>query len=339
MIIKNFFTINKLILLLSLLLTILVVSLIFEVTKVGPSLIAPNLKKSQQALSIRSIDTVKYSRDFAREKKQDLDFDKVITQHVSNIADTNATHIALGVPYDEEFIPFLKRWISVARKHNLKIWFRGNFSGWEEWFGYKKIDRATHIELTKEFILKNAQLFEDGDIFTPCPECENGGPGDPRHTKDVSGHRFFLISEYNTAKEAFSKIGKKVLSGYYSMNGDVAQLIMDKQTTAALGAIVVVDHYVKTPKILIEDIKNYAKISGGKVVLGEFGVPIPDINGKMSEEEQAKWLEEAFEEFKQIRELIGVNYWVSYGGTTELWRANGQAKQAVEVIKKYYSIK
>ncbi len=305
----------------------------------GSNFVTSFPKVSKQNLLIRSIDTVKYSRDIAREKGQDLSFDAVIDQHVSDIASTGASHVALGVPYDEEFIPFLKRWVSLARKRDLKIWFRGNFSGWEEWFGYKKIDRANHIKLTEEFILKNADLFEDGDIFTPCPECENGGPGDPRHTRDILGYRNFLISENNTAKEAFSKIGKKVLSGYYSMNGDVARLIMDKQTTSALGGIVVVDHYVKTPKILIEDIKDYVKISGGKVILGEFGVPIPDINGDISEEEQAKWLEEAFIGFKQIPELIGVNYWVSYGGTTELWRANGQAKQAVDVIKKYYSIK
>ena len=92
-------------------------------------------------------------------------------------------------------------------------------------------------------------------------------------------------------------------------------------------------------QILIEDIRNLAKSSGGKVILGEFGVPVPDVNGDMSEEEQASWLEAAFEGFKQVRDLIGVNYWVSFGGSTALWRANGQPKQAVDVIKRYYSIK
>ena len=296
-------------------------------------------KKPKQNLQIRSIDTVKYSRDIAREKENDLSYDVVIKAQVEDIAKTGATHIALGVPYDEEFIPFLKRWTEQARKNNLKVWFRGNFSGWEQWFGYNKIDRSSHIRLTEEFILKNPDLFENGDIFTPCPECENGGPGDPRQTRDIEGHRRFLIEEYNIAKQTFSKIGKKVLPGFYSMNGDVARLIMDKPTTESLGGVIVIDHYVKTPSQLIEDIKDYAENSGGKVVLGEFGVPIPDINGVMSEEEQAKWLQEAFEGFKNIEDLIGVNYWVSVGGSTEIWSSNGQPKQAVDVIKKYYSIK
>ena len=34
-----------------------------------------------------------------------------------------------------------------------------------------------------------------------CNECENGGPGDPRHNGDVVGHRKFLIKEYKSIDE------------------------------------------------------------------------------------------------------------------------------------------
>ena len=61
-----------------------------------------------------------------------------------------------------------------ARKHSLKVWFRGNLSGWEEWFGYPSINRDEHTAGIVRFITNNPDLFEDGDIFVTCNECENG---------------------------------------------------------------------------------------------------------------------------------------------------------------------
>lgn len=284
----------------------------------------------------QSIDTMKYSRDVAREKLVDASFDRIIDKQVKDIATTYATHVAIGTPYDDEFLPFLRRWVSAARKYKLKVWFRGNWSGWERWFDYKPIDRKTHIIKTIEFISQNPDLFEDGDLFGACNECENGGPGDPRHNRDVKGHRAFLIEEYRVTRNAFEKIGKKVASNYSSMNGDVASLIMDKETTEALGGIVVVDHYVASPKQLAIDIKALSKRSGGKVVLGEFGAPIPDIHGKMTEQEQSIWLEKVLEKLFNTEEVIGLNYWTNVGSSTELWDADGNPRSAVEIIKKYY---
>src|SRR3989344_6298983 len=96
----------------------------------------PVAPKKEDVRRITSIDTMKYSRDVAREKLNSSSFDEVIDKQVSEISATGATHIAIGTPYDDEFLPFLKRWVVAARKYNLKVWFRGNLSGWEEWFGY-----------------------------------------------------------------------------------------------------------------------------------------------------------------------------------------------------------
>jgi hypothetical protein len=74
---------------------------------------------------------MKYSRDLAREKLGNPSFDKVIDDQISRIAGTGATHVALGVPYDPEFLPIMRRWVTAIRKYNLKVWFRGNLSGWE----------------------------------------------------------------------------------------------------------------------------------------------------------------------------------------------------------------
>ncbi len=294
-------------------------------------------KVTNRIWEIQSIDTMKYSRDLAREKKSNSEFDLIIDEHVKNIAQTGATHVAVGTPYDEEFIPFLEKWVNSARKHGLNVWFRGNFAGWEEWFDYSPITREEHLSKTKEFILQNKHLFRDGDIFSSCPECENGGPGDPRFTGDVEDYREFLIDEYAVTSQAFDSIGVDVKSNYFSMNGDVAQLIMNKQTTTALGGIVVVDHYVESPQKLADDIIKIGERSGGEVVLGEFGAPVPDIHGRMTDEEQAEWLNEAISLLVENPKFVGMNYWVSYGGSTKIWNDDGTPKPAVEVIKNYYS--
>jgi hypothetical protein len=285
----------------------------------------------------QSIDTMKYSRDTSREYLEDLDQLEILaTEQISLISQTGATHVGIATPYDEEFLPVLETWVTVAREHNLNVWFRGNWSGWEEWFDYDGISREQHLEKTRDFIRKNPDLFEDGDVFSACPECENGGPGDPRMNGDAEGHRAFLIAEYRMMQEEFLKHKKKVITNYNSMNGDVANLIMDRETTRALGGIVVVDHYVETPEQLNEDVTRYAERSGGKVVLGEFGAPIPDIHGDMTPEEQAAWLDQAVALLAKNPNLAGLNYWTGFGGSTELWGRNNEPLPAVAVLSKYF---
>lgn len=286
---------------------------------------------------VRAVDTVKYSRDNSWEMLTKPEYDEVIDKQTADIASLGVSHIAIATPYDKQFLPYLKRWVEKARKHKLKVWFRGNFSGWEKWFEYKAISREEHKRLLAEFILNNPDLFENGDIFTSCPECENGGPGDPRFINDVPEHRQFLIEEYKISEDSFRAINKNVTSGFYSMNYDVAKLIMDKPTTEALGGIVAIDHYVKDPKKVAEDAKKIAQQSGGKVILGEFGAPIPDIHGNMNEVQQAQWIEEALNEVRNTPEIIGVNYWVNIGGSTKLWDEDGKRRKAADTIGKFFN--
>lgn len=301
------------------------------------SLSSTSLTGEANFWKVRSIDTMKYSRDLARIKLNDDLFDAVIDQQVRTIFKTGATHVAIATPYDEEFLPFLKKWVSAARRYNLNVWFRGNWSGWEGWFEYKPIDRKSHISKTINFIRSNRDLFENGDIFSTCPECENGGPGDPRNTGDVAGHREFLINEYSAANKEFKKLKLNVAANYESMNLDVARLIMDEKTTSSMSGIVVVDHYVASPEQFAIDIESIAQASKGTIVLGEFGAPIPSIHGELTEEAQALWLDKMLSKIASLPTVSGVNYWVGTGGSTELWSAKGNAKKGVEVLRRFYS--
>src|SRR5258708_7858591 len=255
----------------------------------------------------QSIDTMKYSRDAAG--------DKSVLKHVpffvKEVADMKATHIAIDTPYDEEFYPVLAAWVTEARKYNLKIWFRGNFSSWEGWFNRKKMENPNdHHSMIKKFIIDHPDLFQDGDIFTPVPEPENGAIGDPR-SSDEKAKQFnqFLIDSYNNCVSSFQLINKEVHCGYFSMNGDVAKNVLTKDTVSRIGNVVVIDHYVDTADRMENDIDYLNKKFGAKIVLGEFGGPIPDINGTMTEEEQAKFVDNLLQVFKKRNDIIeGINY-------------------------------
>ena len=86
----------------------------------------------------------------------------------------------------------------------------------------------------------------------------------------------------------------------------------------------------------LKEIKDYAQRSGGKVVLGEFGAPIPDIHGKMSEDDQARWIDQAMIELVSLPDVAGVNYWTNRGSSTQLWTDNNEPLKAVEILAKYY---
>jgi len=286
---------------------------------------------------VQSVDTMKFSRDVARQYLDDSSFDATIDAQVKAIADTGATHVAVATPYDPEFIPFLSRWVRAARNHHLLVWFRGNLSGWENWFGYPDISALDHTQKILEFIKSNPNLFANGDIFSSCPECENGVLGDPRHTNKVAEYRQFLVSEHSAVAKIFQSLNKQVITNYYSMNADVARLVMDKNTTASLGGVVTIDHYVATPERLVSDIKDLSESSGGLIILGEYGVPIPDIHGNLDDQGQADWINKSLRLLVNTPQLIGLNYWTSFGGTTELWNSPDLPKPAVATLKSYYS--
>ncbi len=285
---------------------------------------------------IESIDTMKFSRDISREP----DILSRIPKYVEAAAKVAPTHIAIATPYNEEFYPVLSTWVSEARKHNIKIWFRGNWAEWEGWFGYKKFANYTdHHQKTYDFILKHPELFEDGDIFTPAPEPENGGLGDPRGSKEkTEKFQAFLIESYDTCEKARKVIEKNFKCGYFSVNGDVARESLTKEVVAKTGGVVVIDHYVKDPNKLVTDIQSLHEKYDAPIVLGEFGAPIPDIHGKMTENQQAEYIAETFSKVLKLGDIVeGINYWTAFGGSTALFENNLDPKKAVDTIASFYN--
>ncbi len=312
---------------------------ISEGTYGGRASVATVSEGDRRLFDVQSIDTMKHSRDLAREKLADPSFDSVIESEMRLAKEAGATHVAVGTPYDEEFLPMLSRWVRKAREQGLSVWFRGNFSGWEGWFGYPRITADEHAHLLERFIEGNPALFEDGDIFSACPECENGGPGDPRKTGERDEHNDFLRREYGIATRSFKKIGRDV-SVYTSMNADIARDVITPDAADDIGGTVLIDHYLSDPGRLAADVASIAEDLDTRVGIGEFGAPIPDLNGNMTEGEQAEFVRRTLDGLAAAEEderTRLVNYWVMRGGTTALIRDDGTPKEAYDVVSSYFS--
>ncbi len=282
---------------------------------------------------------MKVSRDRAKEKMPQELQKAIIAESVNTISSLGANCIALGTPYNDEFLPYLTLWVSEARKNHLHVWFRGNWAEWEGWFGYpKNLTTTEHIKRTKEFIQKNPQLFEDGDIFTPAPEAENGGPFDPvdSHTKTLL-MRQFLIAQHIESAKTFESIGKRVTTNWLSMSGGVAKATLNHETIYQLNNAVTLDHYVATPKEMAEYIAYFSDRYNAGVVLGEFGAPIPDLNGSMTEKEQAAFVDVLLKVlYEQGNVIKGVNYWTLSESSSALLSKEGDEKEVAAILKKYY---
>lgn len=284
------------------------------------------------------IDTMKTSRDKARTWKDRPDLLDHIKKEVEEVRVLGANCIAISTPYDSEFIPYMMLWVKAARENNLHIWFRGNFSGWEGWFDYPKgMDEQDLFQKTQNFITTNPDLFEDGDMFTAAPEGENGGPFNQVEVDEYNRFRKFLIQENQITKDAFDSIGKSVSVNWFSMNGGLARRMLDQKTVDGMDTLVTIDHYIKTPEEMGEFVDYFYKKFSSPVVIGEFGAPIPEINGNMSQMEQANFVESLFQQLYEKKDRVrGVNYWTLYDGSTAVLNEDLSEKPVAEVLKKYF---
>jgi hypothetical protein len=291
------------------------------------------------------IDTMKQSRDGARNFLRDPQREEKIAQEVKAIQELGASHIAVDTPYDAEFFPILENYVQEARKNKLNVFFRGNFSSLEYqdrekdpktgWFDYPhEPDHTKYLSLTENFIKQRSNLFEDGDIFDVWPERENAFPS---KFDNPAAYEAFLLQSRNTCKDAFAKLNKNIRC-VGSMNGYIATHL-SPATVRGLDNIVVPDHYVKQATDmgnLLEELRNLYG-ADVQVILGEFGAPHETLNGPMTEQQQSAFVEELFRQIEQSPNVIGVNYWVDRGGSTALFNENGSPREVAEVVKKYYT--
>lgn len=284
------------------------------------------------------IDTMKTSRDKARTWPQLPDVAQRVEKEIRAIKNAGSNCVAIDTPYDDEFLPYLKLWVGTARENGLSVWFRGNFSSWEGWFGYARgMTTKQHRERTSRFIKNNRDIFADGDIFTPNPEAENGGPYNQVEIEEYPSFRNYLIEEYTASKNDFASLAKDVAVNWLSMNGGLAKRMLDKPTVTAIGGVVTIDHYIKAPEEMTSFISYFSNQFGSHTVIGEFGAPIPDINGTMTDDAQANFVAQLLHELYKNRDKVdGINYWTLSDGSTALLNPDYSPKPVYTKIQQYF---
>lgn len=284
-----------------------------------------------------SIDTMKVSRDRARAELNNQSIDTEIQKELQVIKSTGANYVTIDTPYDDEFLPYLKRWVGFARETGLHVWFRGNWSNWEGWFGYpKNMTPDDHLASTSAFIQNNPDLFEDKDIFEPCPECENAGIWDSSggNTK----YNEFIRKQAEEDGSSFVQIGKNVVTNIESISGGRARQTLTAQTIKNLNNVVSIDHYVPDVKTMTDYVDYFSNNFDVKVVISEFGAPVPDINDSMSESQQADFVNSILDElYRENGNVIGLNYWVLSGGSTQILNPDGTKRKVFNIIRNYFS--
>lgn len=284
------------------------------------------------------VDTMKTSRDNAQKWAMKKDLKEHIAWEMAMIKDLGANCVAIDTPYDEKYKTYLLAWVEAARKEQLHIWFRGNFASWEGWFNTRQNkDVQKFFESTDNFIIKNPDLFMDGDIFTAAPEAENGGPFNQVEKNEHETYRKFLLQEKEVTDKAFKKINKSVVTSWSSMNGGLAKRMFDKPTLEGLENVATIDHYIKDARMMGEFIDYFNKKFDAEVVIGEWGAPINEITGKMNEDEQAEFVDSLlFEMYKKKDVVKGNNYWTLYDSSTAVYEKDRKERKVVNTIKNYF---
>lgn len=286
------------------------------------------------------IDTMKDSRDRAREFLKQKDYGREFAKkQIAIIRDLGATCVSVGTPYDEEFAPVLRAWSQEAHAAGLNVWFRGNFSGWEGWFSYPKFSSAEdHHRKLKTFIVAHPDFFRDKDIFTPAPEPENGILGSPwKSEKNKNALNDFIAASTAVCEQGFKEVARVVSCGFFGTNGDVALGGFTTDSLQKAGGVVVTDHYIKDIPRYKKDIEALYAKHRLPVVVGEFGSPIPDLQGNLSEAEQAVSVAALLDQIYSAGSIVrGVNYWVLHGGSTSLVRDDGSPRMATEALRDYF---
>ncbi|MBI1862873.1 carboxypeptidase regulatory-like domain-containing protein [Candidatus Microgenomates bacterium] len=71
----------------------------------------------------------------------------------------------------------------------------------------------------------------------------------------------------------------------------------------------------------------------------EYGAPIPDIHGNLTEDQQNELIRRNLMALVEIRDIVGgINYWTAFGGSTEIFNgADKSPRKAAKTLESYYN--
>jgi len=303
--------------------------------------------------SIRSVDTMKLSRDTLKLQLTDAQIQAVVRLD----ARLHLTHVTSDVYYDDPI--YLARWVKAIRAGGLHVWFRAHWYAWED-----HRDRAGtmtpdgYVAATRGFLQAHAALLRNGDIFDFCPEPENGaywrqiyGAGWSWRSNPAAKRDFntFIRAGLYMARTTLANRGRAgVLVTVVSVNSSIAQRLLSKPTVRKLGRVTL-DLYPEgtthdpatAARRLIAEIEAVHRRWNVPILLGEQGYARDQ---EVDDATQARVLSAELAALARLPYLQGLNYWVDaggrgYGGYTNLYRkvkGGWQARPAAATLARAY---
>lgn len=267
--------------------------------------------------AIQSVDAMKDTKDAICGQRPQA----WIERWVDKAVELGANYVAISTPYDNpdcaSSLPYTQMWVNVIRSRGLKVWFRQMPLAFEGIYSKTKNNSNNFLTLISNYIKANPGLYQDGDIFTPIPEPQNGGIQGITYCANgvcqfPSKENFnqWLRDAINVSRSAFQSIGKNNMKiGYFGFDGFVAwgannpdwNGILEDTTIAAMGNITI-DHYPEaigsTMKQGLDELQ--ARYPGIQIIIGEWGT----INNTNVEQEVRDSMAAA-----KRQGVVGFNYW------------------------------
>ena len=209
-----------------------------------------------------------------------------------------------------------------------------------------------HQKLMVDWIANN-NLVQNGDIFTPNAEPQNGGINGVTWCGSPANCQFTGKSDFNIwlqqthtladlALKAKGLMGVKV--GYYGFDGFITaglgnpdwqgQSQLEPSTIAMMGSVAI-DHYPETIGHTLAQDMAYIKQAIGQntqIVFSEYGT-ITTSDQSLAASQASAFYQTASEE----PNVIGMNYWhLGPGGNEALINSDFTNKQSFGVVENFY---
>lgn len=294
---------------------------------------------------IQSVSSMKETKDRVCGQR-DQDF---IGKWVDKAKELGVNYVALETPYDNPSCgnseEYTQKWIEVIRSHGLSVWHRHMPLSFEGIYDVAKA-KGDYLAFIENYIKNHASFFQEGDIFTPIPEPQNGGISGITYCAqnlcifdNKEQFNEWLRKSIDVAANAFNQIGLsgKIKIGFFGFDGFVAwgsnnpdwQGILEDSTIAKMGNITI-DHY---PELIGQSMEQgldelQARYPGIPIVIGEWGSA-----GTQNVEDQVKNSMRA----AKRPGIVGFNYWhLGMGGNEALINDDFSLRPQFDEVQKFF---
>jgi hypothetical protein len=315
-------------------------------TLIPTPMISPTPTASPASWSIQSVSSMKETKDRICSQRDRI----FVEKWVDTAIDLGVNYIAVETPYDNPLcgsaVEYTRLWTDVIHSKGLHVWHRHMPLSFEGIYDVTKNNVSDYLDIISTYIKTNPSFFQEGDIFTPIPEPQNGGiqgitycASSVCQFNGAAAFNSWLRNAMNTSEQAFGTIGLggKIKIGYFGFDGFVAwgdnnpdwHGILEDTTISQMGNITI-DHY---PQLVGDTMENdlnelQTRYPNIDIVIGEWGTVTPD--------NQEQQVIDTMSAAKRPH-VIGFNYWhMGMGGNEALINDDFSKRAQFDEVQSFF---